>query len=72
MNSTTGIVYPTNSAATASVEITYSFASFNKNYNSLNNVTTTATMKAVAKIGSTYYGTIKKAVDTANQSAKVM
>lgn len=69
MNSTTGIVYPTNSAATASVEITYSFASFNKNYNSLNNVTTTATMKAVAKIGSTYYGTIKKAVDVAKDGS---
>ena len=68
MNSTTGIVYPTNSAATASVEITYSFvpSPSNKNYNSLINVTTTATMKAVAKIGSTYYGTIKKAVDAAN------
>ena len=69
MNSTTEIVYPTNSSATASVEITYSFASFNKNYNSLNNVTTTATMKAVAKIGSTYYGTIKKAVDAAKDGS---
>lgn len=66
MDSTSSIKFPDGEASSVTVEISYSFVSENSNYNNVSRKKTTATLLAVAYIGSTYYGTINRAVEAAN------